>query len=213
MFGEPTHEESSRELPGPVQNPEMVRPNAPHRAKSKIDDPILLAVAFVMAGFLPLGIFAQPSCKTFANRAGWTMNYPADWTVASCFSCSDPTAPEVYVDFFPPKKPEAGSVIVEHLADMPSNMSVDEWLNELKKTENQNPQLTEKRFTLNNLPALRIRYRNPSDGGQEMEAVYVVSRGQTFSIGFSAEGGGLPLEASGNYATYLEMVKSFKAKG
>ena len=167
---------------------------------------------FVVAGFLPIAQSAQPPWKTFSNRAGWSMNYPGDWTVASSHSCSDPTAPEVYVDFFPPKKREAGFVMVEHLADKPSTMTVDEWLNDLKKTANQNPLLTEERFTLNGLPALRVRYRNPSDGGQEMEAVYVVSRVQTFSIDFSGESGGVSLEASGNYATYLEMVKTFKVK-
>ena len=103
--------------------------------------------------------------------------------------------------------------MVQHLADQPSNMNVDEWLNDLKKTANQNPQLAEERFTLNGLPALRVRYRNPSDGGHEMEVIYVVSRGQTFSIEFAEGGGGVSLDASGNYATYLEMAKTFKVRG
>lgn len=60
------------------------------------------------------------------------------------------------------------------------------------------------------MPAKR-RYRNPNDGGQEMEAVFVVFRGQTFSINFSAESG-VSLQALGNYANYLEMVKTFKVK-
>lgn len=102
--------------------------------------------------------------------------------------------------------------MLEHLADKPSTMAVDEWLNEVKRNANQNPQLTEERFMLNGLPALRVRYRNPSDGGLEMETVYVISREQTFSIDFSGEGGGAHLEALGNYVTYLEMVKTFKVK-
>jgi hypothetical protein len=190
----------------------MFRPDSQHRTKDKTDGCGLLSVLFVVAALFAIALSAEPSWKTFSNRAGWSMNYPGDWTVASCRSCSDPTAPEVYVDFFPPKKREAGFVMGEHLADKPSTTTANEWLNDLKKTANQNPPLTEERFTLNGMPALRVRYRNPSDGGLETEAVYVVSRGQTFSIGFSAEGGGAHLESLGSYATYLEMVKTFKTK-
>ena len=103
-------------------------------------------------------------------------------------------------------------MMVEHLADKPAKTTVEEWFTHIKKTRNLNPQLAEKSFELNGLPAVRVRYRNPSDGGYEMEAVYVIFRSQTFSIGFSCDRPGISLESSENYAAYLEMVKTFKVK-
>jgi hypothetical protein len=84
-------------------------------------------------------------------------------------------------------------------------------LNHLKRIWNQNPQLKEERFTLNGLPALRVRYRNPVNGGTEMEAVYVIAREQAFSIEFDAPIG-VALEGLKTYLVYLEMVKTFKVK-
>lgn len=57
--------------------------------------------------------------KVFSNRAGWSIDYPSDWKVTSCKSCSDPTDPKVFVDFFPAaeKDSDKGWLIVEHLAD------------------------------------------------------------------------------------------------
>ena len=153
-----------------------------------------------------------PTWKSFSNRAGWSIGYPADWTIASCKSCSDPAAPEVFVDFFPPRERGAGWVMIEHLAEKPSSMSADDWLADIKRTANQNPQLSEERFALDGLPALKVRYRNPSGGGYEMETVYVVSGAQTFAIGFSGDVQGFSVATSENYPTYLEMVKTFKVK-
>jgi len=141
------------------------------------------------------------------------MAYPADWRIGSCRSCSGPSAPDVYVDFFPPNKQGAGSsVIVQHLADQPSNVTLDGWFTEIKRTANQNPQVSEERVSLDGLAALKVRYRNPNNGGYWMEAVYVIAHGQTFSIDFSGEAGGPALAALENYAIYLDMVKSFKVK-
>jgi hypothetical protein len=173
---------------------------------------MLLYVAIVAAATAPITLSAQSLWNIFSNRSGWSVNYPKDWTIASCQSCPDPTAPKVFVNFYPPKNVEGGSVTVESLGDRPSNMAVDEWLNELKKTANQNPQLKEERFTLNGLPALRVRYRNRSVGGTEIETVYVVARSKAFSIDFSAGGAGVALEESGTYSIYLKMVKTFKVK-
>jgi hypothetical protein len=153
-----------------------------------------------------------PTWKVFSNRAGWSIDYPSDWTIASCKSCEDPTAPEVFVDFFPSTDRDSGWVMIEHLADKPSGMAVDTWFAELKQTANLNPRLKEQRFTTHDLPALCVRYRNANDGGEEMESVYVLSGSQTFAITFSGEEPGLSLEKFGNYNTFLQMVKSFRAK-
>jgi hypothetical protein len=150
--------------------------------------------------------------KLFSNRAGWSINYPADWKVASCKSCQDPTAPNVFVDFFPPANTDSGWVMVEHLADKPSDLTVDAWLTKIRETANLNPRLTEQSFTLNDLPALKVRYRNPSGDGQEMEEVYVVCDSRTFAIKFDADSSGLSLEQFKGYHTFLEMVGSFKVK-
>ena len=124
----------------------------------------------------------HPTWKVFSNRAGWSIHYPCDRTIASCKSCKETTAPDVFVDFFPPKDRDTGWVMVEHLADKPSGTGVDIGLAELKQTANLNPRLKEERFTTHDLPALRVLYRNPSNGGEEMESVYVVSGSLTFAI-------------------------------
>jgi hypothetical protein len=102
--------------------------------------------------------------------------------------------------------------MVEVLADKPSNTSDDAWFTEIKQTANQNPEVSEKEFTLNNLSALRVRYRNPSGGGHEMEEVYVVSGSRTFQISFDGNQPGLSLEKFRNYHTFLQMVETFRAK-
>ena len=65
---------------------------------------------------------------------------------------------------------------------------------------------------VHDLPALRVRYRNSNNGGEEMESVYVISESRTFAIEFSGEKPGLFLEEFGNYNTFLQMVKSFRVK-
>jgi hypothetical protein len=191
----------------------MLDADSPQNAAANGVRNLAVPLLFVVFLLISSALAAQPGWKTFVNRAGWSMNYPADWTIASCHSCSDPTAPEVYVDFFPPKNKRAsGFVIVEPLAEQPPRTTIDEWFADVKSTANQNPRVAEKRFTLNALPALRVRYRNAGDGGYEMETVYVVSRGRTFAIAFSTERRGVSLEATENYSTYVQMVKTFKIK-
>jgi hypothetical protein len=171
------------------------------------------SLLLVICGLLPIVLIARPKWKTFSNRAGWSIAYPADWSISSCRSCSDPTAPDVYVDFFPPNKQGAGSsVMVQHLADQPSNVTLDQWFAEIKRTANQNPQVSEERVSLDGRAALKVRYRNPNNGGYWLEAVYVVAHGQTFSIDFSGEAGVPALEPLENYKIYLDMVKSLKLK-
>jgi hypothetical protein len=115
------------------------------------------------------------------------------------------------VDFFPPgEKNSDGWVMVEHLADKPSDMSVDAWFAQVKQTANLNARIQEQRFDLNGLPALKVRYRNPSEGGYEMECVYVVSGSRTFEIEFSSDISGSTIDSLGNYPTYLQMLGTFK---
>lgn len=177
----------------------------------------LSAIVFT-GGFVFLFLFCTLSYpetsrwKVFSNRAGWSIKYPADWRIASCHSCPDPSAPNVYVDFFPPRDSESGWVMISHLEDKPSSTTPDAWFNDIKQLANQSPRISEERLTLGDLPALKVRYRNPSGGGREMEHMYVISDSQTFSIEFSGEKPGLVLDKYENYPIYLEMVETFKVK-
>ena len=102
--------------------------------------------------------------------------------------------------------------MVQPLADKPSGTTVDEWFTKISQTTNLNPRLAEQRLTLNDLPALKVRYRNPNGGGHEMEEVYVVSDSRTFAITFNGDSPGRSLEEFGNYRTFLQMIDSFKVR-
>jgi hypothetical protein len=150
--------------------------------------------------------------KLFSNQAGWTIKYPPDWKIASCHACPDPTEPDVFVNFFPPRDTSSGWVMITPLEDKPPSTTLDAWLNDIKQRANPNPEISEERLTLGDLPALKVRYRNPSDGGREVEDVYVVSGLQTFSISFGGQKPGRALEKYGNYTIYVEMVGTFRMK-
>ena len=180
----------------------------PHRLRKTC---LLLWLGFFLFA-CALAYGGAPRWKVFSNRAGWSIRYPAGWKIASCKNCTDPTAPDVDVDFFPPKDSDSGSVMVEHLQDKPSGETVDAWLTEVKQTANLNPRLKEERFTLNGLPALKVRYRNDSGGGYEIEEVFVISGSQTFAVSFDGDKPGFALEAYGNYAIYVRMLETFKVK-
>ena len=103
--------------------------------------------------------------------------------------------------------------MIQRLADKPSHERIDVWFADLKETADLNPIIKEQRLSLNNLPALRVRYRNPSNGGLEIDTVYVVTGSRTFEISF---GGDKPnqgqVEQLRNYPIYLQMLASFKIK-
>ena len=164
-------------------------------------------VAFSAAGQ------AAPKWRVFVSQAGWSINYPPDWRIGSCRSCRDLRKPGVYVDFLSPDF-QKGLVMVEPLADRPSDAIADPWLTQVAKTANVNPHLHEQRLLLDDQPALRVRYRTSS--GQQMEAVYVVSGSKTFEIEFSGDlsekGTVDPLETLGNYQTYLKMLATFRVR-
>jgi hypothetical protein len=174
------------------------------------------ALAFVFAvTIVAFSAAGQPAPKwrVFVSRAGWSINYPSDWRLGSCNSCKDLRKPGIYVDFFSPE-PLESMVMVEPLADRPSDASADSWLIQVAKTANLNPHLQEQRLLLDDQPALRVRYRTSS--GQQMEAVYVVFGSKTFEIEFNGDlsehGSVDPLETLGNYQTYLKMLATFKMR-
>ena len=174
---------------------------------------IVIVFSAVAEVFAPVAFCRQsagevPSWKVFSNRAGWSIRYPAGWKIGSCRSCPDPTAPDVFVDFFPPADSGSdGWVMIAHLRDKPSGMSVDAWFEDLKRAANLNPEIDEQRLMLNGLPALRVRYRNPYVG--DMETVYVISGSRTFKLEFSDDKPLRPMENMRNYPTYRRMLETF----
>lgn len=152
----------------------------------------------------------RPRWKAFANRAGWSISYPAAWKIGSCRDCQDPTAPDVFVDFFPPK-PADGWVIIEHLENKPQATPADAWLQGISTTANLNPRYREENLTLGGFPGLKVRYHNPS-AGVDTESVYVVCGLETFEIDFGGEMHGVPVDELANYSTYLKMLRTLQMK-
>src|SRR5262245_43818736 len=73
---------------------------------------------------------AQSAWKTFTNRAGWSIQYPAKWKVGSCNNCSDPAAGDVFVTFSDPARP-TDRVMIDHLIPKPADKSTSQWLQEM----------------------------------------------------------------------------------
>jgi hypothetical protein len=151
--------------------------------------------------------------KPFKSRGGWNISHPKEWRIGSCQSCKDPTAPGVFVDFFPPRmKTDEGWVMVEPLQDKPSRMTDDEWLADISRTDNLNSHIAEEKIRLNGFSALRVRYR--TEGGEEIESVYVVSGSGTLAVTFSGDLNGsrpgVQLETLPNYHSYLQMLGTLR---
>jgi hypothetical protein len=174
---------------------------------------LIATTTFVLMLFSGIITAKVANWKIFSNRAGWRIRYPAEWDTGSCRSCPDPRAPGVFVDFMPHEGADInGSVMVSPLRDKPRNMGLDAWFSEVERTANLNPRSSEHRFELNGKAALRVRYLNSAAGGTEMEAVYVVAGARTFSIEFSGNNRGTPLETLGNYLVFMRMVQSFEVQ-
>ncbi len=177
----------------------------------KITIGVLAFLALALAQSRALG--PQLPSKVFTNQAGWSIRYPADWSIASCHSCKDPTAPNVFVSFFPPPVETAGGwVMVSPLASKPSNTSVAGWLATISNEANLNTHVAEQRLTIGGLPALKVLYNTAA--GMAMEEVYVVAGAQTFSISFSSDRStrGVQVKKLRNYGIYLKMLDSFRVE-
>jgi hypothetical protein len=101
----------------------------------------LLAVAWNADGATAFSQNATTGWKTFANRAGWKISYPSSWRVQSCTQCKDPTDPDVFVSFSSPSTKLM--IMIEHLIDKPSDQTVEQWLNDVKKTTVLAPEVSE----------------------------------------------------------------------
>jgi hypothetical protein len=192
----------------PRHNPNSSRLNSSARSLCTI------AIALLLLGS-PLVRAQTEKWKSFSNRAGWTITYPPDWHIDICKSCPDPKDPEAYVNFVPPaeKDSEQGWLKVERLGGRPPGMGIDDWFADIKQSENLIPEEDKDlRITLNDLPALKVRFHNPKDADNEIEVVYVLNALQTYSLTFSATKPNSSVESLKNYPLYQRMLASFKAR-
>lgn len=137
---------------------------------------------------------------TFLNKSGWSIKYPTSMKIGSCRQCSDPTNPDVLVTFTDSSVP--GSLIIERLADKPTNETVDKWLSETSRDTVANSVVDEEWMYLDGMPTLKVRNRGP--GLSESENLYVAYGSKTFAI-----------RASGTqdkkfYRLYLQMRSTFR---
>ena len=139
------------------------------------------------------------SWKTFMDRFGWTIEYPATWNASS--SCPVGCKGEGVIF----SNPEThGSVIVSSLADELAGRSIEGRLAELKQT-NVNPQVSEIPISIDHHPSLTVRYMQPET---EMETTYVVTDSAFFQIQVSSTH--WKIEQLADYSTYRHMLSSFK---
>lgn len=116
--------------------------------------------------------------STFQNRAGWSIQYPSLWRVGSCRSCEDPTDPHVFVTFYDPQT--KAIVMIQPLADKPSDQAIESWLHHVAKMNNLNPQVSEEWVLLDAVKALSVVNRHPDS--TEYEYIYVVRNSKTFAL-------------------------------
>jgi hypothetical protein len=146
-----------------------------------------------------------PAWKTFTNRAGWSIQYPTNWTIGSCHSCSDPAAENVFVTFFDPHR-ATDYLMIEHLISKPADKSDSQWLQEMSK--NPNARTSEEALLIDGMPALRVRYKHPT--GREFEMIYVVRDSDTFEITISEDKAGERIQDMSIYPIYQHMLSTFK---
>ena len=170
---------------------------------------IFLALSFVLFGGTLLHISrrsvhgqAVPSndagWKTFVNKAGWSIKYPATWQVSSCRSCPDPTDPNVFVSFYNPSTKEV--IMIERLVDKPDNQTLEAWLDDIQRTTNLNAAISEQWITVGGKRALKVINRNRDS--TTSENIYVVHGAKTFAI---RTGRNTP-----SYAIYLRILSTFR---
>jgi hypothetical protein len=144
--------------------------------------------------------------KTFKTRAGWSIQYAANWKVGSCEFCSDPREGNGYVTFRNPDR-DADFVMVERLASKPVGETVERWLHKMSEG-NSNPRISEETLLLDGMPALRVRNRHRL--GWEFETVYVIRNADTFSIGISDDKAGERIQDMPMYPVYQHMLSTFR---
>jgi len=146
----------------------------------------------------------NPAWKTFTNRAGWSIQYPANWRVGSCHSCTDPAEGNVFVTFSNPDR-ATDSVMIEHLRAKPADKDASQWLQELGK---RNTRTGTEELLIDGMPALKVRNRNLT--GRESESVYVIRDSATFEITIYDDNVGERIQDMSIYPIYQHMLSTFR---
>jgi hypothetical protein len=102
----------------------------------------------------------------------------------------------------------------------PTATSLDDWFAEMLQSESPGEAssvLSKKRWTINGLPAMTVRYSRPG-GESYLEQTFIVTESDTFVIDFgggydSRSGKPGPLEKLASYPIYMRMLASFKMTG
>lgn len=135
------------------------------------------------------------------DRFGWSIEYPSTWKTHSSCPVGCPASGEAVI-FTNPETDT--SVIVSSLTDPLGGRSIDQRLQDLKKT-NVNPQVGETEIQLGSLKALTVRYEQPET---QMESTYLVTESAHFDIHFSSIH--WKIEQMTDYPAYRHMLESFK---
>ncbi len=146
----------------------------------------------------------EKAWRTFTSRSGWSVSYPADWTDGSCNSCSDPAAPDMFVGFYPPKNKSSNDdiVMIEPLAGRHAKETVDQWLDDIKTSANQNPIIGQGWTSVNGARAFTVRYRYADSSVGD--TVYIMNGSKMFALS------GPPISHAADLQIYKNMVASFR---
>ena len=180
-----------------------------------------LLIALLLSS-IPGPLSAQtPEWKTLSNRAGWSIQYPADWLASSCHACEDLTDPSLDVANFDPPRSEGGTVTLE-IAMRPDSGSVNQLFEMLKAPNSRDAYILEERqTTVGGFPALRVVYSSPAKTpgkGLQHEIMFIVGRHRIFSIGIFSplkihiDDPIVPIRQLKNYSIYQTMVRLFRAE-
>jgi len=175
----------------------------------------------LLFGMVPISLQAQVTeWKTLSNRAGWSIQYPTDWSVSSCHACEDLMDASVeFVDFHPPRH-EGGSVKLEISRQKPDSVSLDELFGRIKAPNSRDAYiLEEERMTFRGLPALRVVYSGPAKTpgkGLQHEITFIIGYHNVFSIALFSplkdriSDPIIPIKQLKNYDVYQKMVGLFR---
>jgi len=149
---------------------------------------IAFTLTIAVKGAGPLDASADiVNWKVFTNRSGWSVKYPRRVKIISCRQCEDPTAPGILVMFR--DSLTSASMMIEPLAQKPSDRTVRQWLQETSRSTVANPRLTEEWIYIDGRSALNVK--NKGADSSWTSNIYVIAGSKTFAIRISNAGSAL----------------------
>lgn len=152
------------------------------------------------------------SWKTFRNRDGWSILYPAQWTIRSCHACPDPTDSGVYAVFTPPKSTPSITVSVypdDRYMDLARDARFRELETRLRPANVKQLRVTD--FVLNGLPARTILYQSDAGSTYQSELTIIAAPNRSYEIIVFPAGTDAPLANQSLYRDHVvRMRDSFR---